>query len=91
MLHNPLHVSLPLHDVHLLWNFKKSSGATSQLVDNEMMLETAESPVHTQHISSVMLKPDYIQEVCTQLPMQVVRINSNLRHVKSWELSSPCL
>lgn len=72
MLHNPLHVLLPLHDVHLLWNFKKPSGATSQLVDNEMMSETAESPVHTQHINSVMLKPDCIQEVCTHLPMQVV-------------------
>ena len=70
MLRNPLHVSLPLHDVHLLWNFKKSNGATSQPIDNEIMLETAESPVHTQHISSVMLKPDCIQEVCTLFTVQ---------------------
>ena len=77
MLHNPLHVLLPLHDVHLLWNFKKS-GATSHLIDNEMMLETTDSPVHTQRISSVMLKPDCIQEVCTHLPVQIVYIYTRI-------------
>jgi len=85
MLRNPLHVTLPLHDVHLLWNFEKSNGATSQPVDNEIMLETAESPVHTQHISSVTLKADCIQEVCTLFTMQfTVHRYSSLRHTKSW-------
>jgi len=75
---------LPLHDVRLLWNFKKSNGATSQPVDNEIMLETAESPVHTQHISSVTVKPDCVQEVCTLFTMQfAVHIYSSLRHKKS--------
>jgi hypothetical protein len=69
MLQNPLHILLPLHDVHLLWSFKKSSGATSQLIDNEMVPETTDGPVQTQHLESVMLKPDCIQEVCTYLPI----------------------
>lgn len=72
MLQNPLHISLPLHDVHLLWSFKKSSGATSQLIDNEMMPETSDGPVQTQYLESVMLKPDCIQEVCTHLLIQIV-------------------
>lgn len=63
MLQNPLHISLPLHDVHLLWRFKKSSEVTSQLIDNEMVPETADGPVLTQHLESVVLKPDCIQEV----------------------------
>jgi hypothetical protein len=64
MLQNPLHISIPLHDVYLLWSFKERSGATAQLICNEMMQETTESPVKTQHLNSVMLKPDCIQEVC---------------------------
>jgi hypothetical protein len=64
MLQNPLHISIPLHEVYLLWSFKKGSGATAQLIYNEMMQETTECPVQTQHLNSVMLKPDCIQEVC---------------------------
>jgi hypothetical protein len=64
MLQNPLHISIPLHDVYLLWSFKEGSGAIAQLICNEMAQETTESPVQTQHLNSVMLKPDCIQEVC---------------------------
>jgi hypothetical protein len=74
MLQNPLHISLPLHDVYLLWSFKETSGDTSRLICNEMMQKTTESPVHTQHLNSVMLKPDCIQEVCMpiHLPMYTI-------------------
>jgi hypothetical protein len=69
MLQNPLHISLPLHDVCLLWSFKESGGVSSQLIDNEMMPETADGPVQTQHLESVVLKPDCIQEVCRHSPI----------------------
>lgn len=96
MLENPLHISLPLHDVHLLWNFEKSSGATSLLVDNEMMPETTESPVQTQHLDFVILKPDCIQEVRLHLLMYAIVCmyftslpNFHLIHIRKY-ISSPC-
>ena len=63
MLQNPLHISLPLHDVRLLWTFKKASDPSSHLIDNELMPESSDTPVHTQHLDSIVLKPDCTQEV----------------------------
>jgi hypothetical protein len=94
MLQNPLHISIPLHDVYLLWGFKESSGTTSQLICNELIQETAKSPVQTQHLNSVMLKPDCIQEVCIPiyLPMYTIAntvytVTPYLRHIKLWKLN----
>ena len=81
MLQNPLHISLPLHDVRLLWSFRKLGAPSSQLVDNEIVPENNDSPVYTQHLDSIVLKPDCNQEVSTY------DYGSNIFHMRKLNLT----
>ncbi|XP_046999759.1 trafficking protein particle complex subunit 8 isoform X1 [Schistocerca americana] len=59
ILKNPLHIPLPLLNVHLLWNFKNGKSEIS----NESSKSTKNVEIETQCIDAVVVKPDSDEEV----------------------------
>lgn len=59
ILTNPLHIPLPLLNVHLLWKFKNGE----REVNNESSRSTKHAEIETQCIDAVVVKPDSDEEV----------------------------
>uniref|UniRef100_A0A1B6D9P4 Trafficking protein particle complex subunit 8 n=1 Tax=Clastoptera arizonana TaxID=38151 RepID=A0A1B6D9P4_9HEMI len=62
-LNNPLHISIPLHQVHLLWSFIPKNDGLCQDNTND-----TQSPIATsQVIESIVLSPDTTSKVVLQV------------------------